>query len=90
MVLKHRGFPIRLGDEIKEGNIVFLKNDKVNNDDKNSSKYNIFNIVVHPASYVQHLKSRKHIEKEKHFALIIPQGFFKDLFENKPEQRYNL
>ena len=49
----------------------------------NSSKCDVCNIDVHRASYVQHLRSRKHLENEKQNEMIIPELLFQEPIENK-------
>ena len=49
----------------------------------NSRKCDICNIDGHRASYVKHLRIKKHLENEKHNELIIPEWFFKEPIENK-------
>ena len=49
----------------------------------NSRKCEICNIDVHRASYVKHLRSKKHIEKEKINIMIIPEWLFQEPIENK-------
>ena len=38
----------------------------------NSRNCEICNVDIHRASYVKHLRSKKHIEKEKMNVMIIP------------------
>ena len=33
---------------------------------------------VHRASYAKHLRSKKHLQKEKQNEMIIPEGLFKE------------
>ena len=49
----------------------------------NSRKCDVYNIDVHSASYAQHLRSKKHLEKEKQNEMIIPESLFKEPTENK-------
>ena len=51
----------------------------------NSRKCEVCDIDVHKASYVKHLKSRKHLENE----MIIPEWFFQEPVENKISKIYN-
>ena len=88
LVLKYRNDPTKLKHEIKEVNQVYLKNDRVKNDN-NSRRCDICNFVVHRASYAKHLKSKKHLEKEKQIELVIPEWLFQNLIENKLEKIYN-
>ena len=49
----------------------------------NSSKCDVCSIDVHRASYVKHLRSRKHLENEKQNEMIIPELLFQEPIENK-------
>ena len=49
----------------------------------NSRKCDVCNIDVHRASYVKHLKSKKHLENENGEEKIIPEWLFKENIENK-------
>ena len=49
----------------------------------NSSKCDVCNIDVHRASYVKHLKSRKHLKNEKQNEMIIPELLLQEPIENK-------
>ena len=49
----------------------------------NSRKWDIRNIDVDSASYLKHLRSKKHLEKEKQNELIVPEWLFKEPIENK-------
>ena len=49
----------------------------------NSSKCDVCNIDVHRASYVKHLRSRKHLENEKQNEMIIPEMLFQEPIEKK-------
>ena len=49
----------------------------------NSSKCDVCIIDVHRASYVKHLRSRKHLENEKQNEMIIPEMLFQEPIENK-------
>ena len=89
LVLRYWNDPTKLKEEIKEFNKVFIKNNIVNNDDNNSSRSDVCIIVVHRATYAKHLRSKKHLENEKQFEVIIQEWLFQDLIENKPEQIYN-
>ena len=81
LVLKHRNDPTKLKHEIKEVNQVYLKNDRVKNDN-NSRRCDICNFVVHRASYAKHLKSKKHLEKKQIELIILYQnGYFKILLK---------
>ena len=62
----------------------------INRDAKmKSRKCEICNVDVHRASYVKHLKSRKHLENVKQNEMIIPDWLFEGLIENKNEKSYN-
>ena len=49
----------------------------------NSRKFDVCNIDVHRASYVKHLRNKKHVENMKQNGLIIPEWFFQEPIENK-------
>ena len=49
----------------------------------NSRKCEVCNIDVHRASYVKHLRSKKHLEIEKQNEMILPEWFFQEPFEKK-------
>ena len=49
----------------------------------NSRKCEICNIDVLRASYVKHLRSKKHIENEKINNMVIPEWLFREPIENK-------
>ena len=55
----------------------------------NSRKCDICNIDVHRASYVKHLKSKKHLENMKQDEMIIPEWLFRESTENKIIKIYN-
>ena len=55
----------------------------------NSRKCNDCNVDVHRASYVKHLRSKKHLENIKQNAMIIPQWLFQEPVENQIEEIYN-
>ena len=44
----------------------------------NSHKCGICNVNVHRACYVKHLRSKKHLAKEKQHEMIIPEWLFQD------------
>ena len=48
-----------------------------------SRKCEICDVDVHRASYVKHLRSKKHLGKEKQNDMIIPKWLFKEPVENK-------
>ena len=49
----------------------------------NSRKCDVCNIDVHRASYVKHLRCRKHLENEKQNEMIGPDLLFQEPIENK-------
>ena len=49
----------------------------------NSGKCVVCNVDIHRASYVKHLRSKKHLENEKENELIIPEWIFKEPIEKK-------
>ena len=49
----------------------------------NSRKCEICNVDVHRASYIKHLRSKKHLENIKQNDMIIPEWFFQEPIENK-------
>ena len=49
----------------------------------NSRKCDICNIEVHRASYVKHLRSKKHLEKIKQNEMVKPEWLFQEPLENK-------
>ena len=55
----------------------------------NSRKCEICNIDVHRASYMKHLRSKKHIENMKQSEMIIPEWLFQEPVENKIKKMYN-
>ena len=55
----------------------------------NSRKCTICNVDVHRASYVKHLKSKKHLEKIKQNEMLIPEWLFQEPVENKTKKIYN-
>ena len=55
----------------------------------NSRKSEVCNIDVHRASYVKHLRSKKHNENEKIKNMIIPECLFQEPIENKITKTYN-
>ena len=56
----------------------------------NSRECYVGNIDVHRASYQKHLRSKKHLEKDKQNELIIPEWLVKEPFENKMLKNFNL
>ena len=55
----------------------------------NSRRCEICNVYVHRASYVKHLRSKKHIENMKQSEMIIPERLFQEPVENKIKKIYN-
>ena len=55
----------------------------------NSRKCEICNVDVHRASYMKHLRSKKHLEKMKQNEMIIPEWLFQESIENKIRKLYN-
>ena len=49
----------------------------------NSCKCGVCNIDVYRASYVKHLRSKKHFENEKINNMIIPEWLIQEPIENK-------
>ena len=54
----------------------------------NIRKCDVCNIDIHRASYVKHLRSKKHIEKIKQNDMIIPEWLFQEPVENKIKKMY--
>ena len=48
-----------------------------------SRKCEVCNVDVHRASYIKHLRIKKHIENMKQNEMIIPEWFFSEPVENK-------
>ena len=55
----------------------------------NSCKCEVCNVDVHRASYIKHLRSKKHIENMKKNETIIPEWLFQEAIENKINKLYN-
>ena len=55
----------------------------------NSRRCEICNVDVHRASYIKHLRSKKHLENIKQNEMIIPEWLFKEPVENKIKKIYN-
>ena len=55
----------------------------------NSRKCENCNVDVHRASYVKHLRSKKHLENIQQNEMIIPEWLFKEPIENKIKTLYN-
>ena len=45
---------------------------------ENNRTCDVCNVDVHRASYVKHLRSKKHLETEKENQMIIPEWLFKE------------
>ena len=55
----------------------------------NSRKCYVCNVDVHRASYIKHLRSKRHIENLKRNEMIIPEWLFQEPVENKINKIYN-
>ena len=55
----------------------------------NSRKCELCNIDAHRASYVKHLRSKKHLENIKQNEMIIPEWLFQEPVEKKINRIYN-
>ena len=55
----------------------------------NSRKCEICNVDVHRASFLKHLRSKKHIENTKQNEMIIPEWLFQEPVENKVNRIHN-
>ena len=55
----------------------------------NSRKGDVCNVDVHRASYIKHLRSKKHIENLKRNEMIIAEWLFQEPVENKINKIYN-
>ena len=55
----------------------------------NSRKCDVCNVDVHRASYVKHLKSKKHRENMEQNEMIISERLFQEPVENKNRKLYN-
>ena len=49
----------------------------------NSRKCEICDVDVHRASYMKHLRSKKHLENMKQNEIVIPEWLFQEPVENK-------
>ena len=49
----------------------------------NSRRCEICNVDVHRASYMKHLRSKKHLEKINQSKMIIPEWLFQEPIEKK-------
>ena len=55
----------------------------------NSRRCDICNVETHRASFVKHMKSKKHLENMKQNEMIIPDWLFQEPIENKIKKIYN-
>ena len=55
----------------------------------NSRRCETCNVDVHRASYIKHLRSKKHIENIKQNEMIIPEWLFQEPVENKKNKIHN-
>ena len=55
----------------------------------NSRRCEICNVDVHRASYIKHLRSKKHLENINQNDMIIPEWLFEEPVENKMKKIYN-
>ena len=55
----------------------------------NSRRCEICNVDVHRASYMKHLRSKKHLENIKQNEMIIPEWLFREPIENKIKKIFN-
>ena len=55
----------------------------------NSRRCEICNVDVHRASYMKHIKNKKHINNMKQNEMIIPEWLFQEPIENKIKKVYN-
>ena len=55
----------------------------------NSRKCQLCNVDVHRASYIKHLRSKKHLENIKQDDMIIPEWLFQEPVENEIKKIYN-
>ena len=53
----------------------------------NSRKCEICNVDVHRASYIKHLRSKKHLETIKQNKMIIPEWLFREYNIEKKNQQ---
>ena len=54
-----------------------------------SHKCDVCDVDVHRASYVKHLRNKKHLENMIQNAIIIPEWLFQELVENKINKIYS-
>ena len=55
----------------------------------NSRKCEVCNVDVHRASYVEHLRSKKHLKFIKQNEMTIPEWLFNEPIENQTKKLYN-
>ena len=55
----------------------------------NSRKCEVCNVDVHRASYIKHLRSKKHLESMKKSEMTIPEWLIQEPVENKINNIYN-
>ena len=55
----------------------------------NSRKCEICNVDVHRATYIKHLRSKKHIKNLKRNEMILPEWLFQEPIEQKIKNIYN-
>ena len=55
----------------------------------NGRKREVCNVDVHRASYMKHLRSKKHMENMKQIEMNIPEWLFKEPVENKVNKIHN-
>ena len=55
----------------------------------NSRRCEICNVDVHRASYVKHLRSKKHLENMRQNDMLLPEWLFQEHVENKINKIYN-
>ena len=55
----------------------------------NSRRCEICNVDIHRASYIKHLRSKKHLENIKQNEMIIPEWLFQETVEKKNKKIYN-
>ena len=53
-----------------------------------SRRCEVCNVEVHRASYMKHLRSKKHLENMKQSDMIIPEWFLQEPVENKINKIY--
>ena len=54
-----------------------------------SRRCEICNVDVHRASYMKHLRSKKHLENINQNEMVIPEWLFRESNENKISKIYN-